>query len=349
MINLLLLSNMGPSEQNPNSGLFVYNQFTALKKVVGLNTDFFYLNQDKKTGLAKLLRYPKFFCQFLMKYIFSRKKLDIIHIHFFFPTIILAIFYKLFRHFNVKIVVTFHGSDIYHYSPPSLIYRWCSYFVNEFIFVSKELYSKFYRQVDKYIISAGILDVFNAQNEHEQGKEYDFIFVGHLDSNKGISRFVKLVNQIKAEQKLNIAIVGSGPLQSIVEQKSCQNITYLGSQSPEDLSILYHSAKFLVNLSYNESFGLVMCEAMACGIPVIATKTDGSIVQIRDKKNGFLLENSDIWLDKNGVDHLTACLAISDNEYQSLSCSAIESAHVHKLSNITKKLSEIYSQITIKV
>jgi glycosyltransferase involved in cell wall biosynthesis len=346
-VSVLLLSNMGPSPKNPNSGIFVYNQFEALSKNEKLNVDFFYLNQDKRSGLAKLLRYPKFFVQFIMKYIFSLKKVDVIHVHFFFPLILFAFFYKLFRNYNVKIVVTFHGSDIYLYTPPSLIYRLSSYFVNEFIFVSEQLHAKFYRTVDKKILSAGILAVFKEQAE--QDKEYDFIFVGHLDTNKGVDRLIKLVTQIEQTERINVAVVGSGPMQSVVEQGACQSITYLGSKSPDELSVLYHKSKFLINLSYNESFGLVMCEAMASGTPVIATKTDGAKAQITDKANGYLLDNSDAWLDKNGAGYLTSCLALSDKEYKALSCVAIETASKHKLSSITTRLYEIYSRLTTKV
>ncbi len=347
MINLLLLSNMGPSPQNPNSGIFVYNQFVALGENEKLNVDFFYLNQDKKSGLAKLLRYPKFFFDFIMKYIFSRGKVDVIHVHFFFPLILFALFYKLFRNFNVKVVVTFHGSDIYLYTPPRLIYRLSSYFVDKFIFVSEQLHKKFYRAVDKSIVSAGILAVFNEGSPQE--KEYDLIFVGHLDTNKGIPRLIKLVSGIEATRKVNVAVVGSGPLQSAVEESACQSITYLGSKSPDELSVLYHKSKFLINVSYNESFGLVMCEAMACGTPVIATDTDGASAQVTNNKNGFLLDNSDSWLDKNGAEHLQACLALSEKEYKALSCVAIETASKHKLASISKRLYEIYSRITTKV
>jgi glycosyltransferase involved in cell wall biosynthesis len=347
MINLLLLSNMGPSPKNSNSGLFVYNQFVALSKNEKLSVDFFYLNQDKKSGLAKLLRYPRFFVQFLMRYVFSKNKIDIIHVHFFFPLILFVYCYKLLRNNDVKVVVTFHGSDIYLYTPPNFIYRLSSYFVNEFIFVSEQLHAKFYRPVEKNILSAGILAVFKEQAE--QDKEYDFIFVGHLDTNKGVDRLLKLVTQIEKTEKFNVAVVGSGPLQSAVEQGTCQSITYLGSKTPNELSVLYHKSKFLINLSYNESFGLVMCEAMACGTPVIATNTDGASAQITDKANGFLLDNSDSWLDKNGADYLTTCLALSEKEYKALACVAIETASKHKLSSISKRLYEIYSRLTTKV
>ena len=136
MINLLLLSNMGPSKNKPHSGLFVYNQFIELKRnhSRSLNTNYFYLDQEEKSGLNKLLRYPLFFLRFLWCYVLSRKTQDIIHVHFYFPTIILAVAYKWLRNPRVKILVTYHGSDIYKYRKPNIVYRALSYFVLEHIF-----------------------------------------------------------------------------------------------------------------------------------------------------------------------------------------------------------------------
>lgn len=57
-----------------------------------------------------------------------------------------------------------------------------------------------------------------------------------------------------------------------------------GSQPSHSVADIVRQSKFMVNLSYNESFGLAMTEAMAMGIPVIATRTDGSLEQIEDNK-----------------------------------------------------------------
>ena len=45
---------MGPSEEKPNSGGFVVNQFNTLNEQSGFDVEFFYLNQDKKAGIQML-------------------------------------------------------------------------------------------------------------------------------------------------------------------------------------------------------------------------------------------------------------------------------------------------------
>ena len=339
-INLLLLSNMGPSKQNPNSGRFVYNQYNALKNIKDINVDFFYLNQDKKTGLLKKLRYPLFFITFILRYVFTRKKLDIIHIHFYFPLILFAILYKVIRNNKLKIVVTCHGSDIYLYDPPSRLYQWASYRVDQFIFVSQALCDEFYRQVDAKILSAGVLDAFY-NKPSVKNKEFDLLFVGHLDFNKGIDRLALVLEKITIP--LKIAIVGVGDVKPYITNKNAQLI-YLGAKTPVELIDIYQSAKFLINFSRKESFGLVMTEAMACGLPVIATLTDGAKTQINHNVNGFVFENSDELLVSQGSNKLETILSLSTDEYQLLANNAIESAQQFKLSNVIKELVIIYNQ-----
>jgi len=335
---------MGPSEKNPYSGLFVQNQYDAMNKEA-IKTDFFYLNQDIKTGLAKIFRYPLFFYNFFIKYVLSTKKIDIIHVHFYFPLILFAISYKLLRNWQLKIVVTFHGSDVYLYSPPGLLYRLSSYLVDKYIFVSQSLQNKFYRNVDAEIISAGVSDFFFHHSAITTEKKYDLIFVGHLDFNKGLDRLIHLVNSLeRSDNKLNIAVVGKGN-NHLVLNESKHNICYLGAKSPKELVVLYHQSKYLINLSRNESFGLVMAEAMACGTPVIATRTDGSSTQVIDKVNGFLWRNEDHWLEQNAGKHLQKVLSLPQSDYQALSTSSKSKVEPYKLSQIAQQLSNVYFNV----
>jgi len=334
---------MGPSKEKPNSGRFVVNQFKTLKEQHDFDVELFYLNQNKKTGLAKALRYPLFFLRFIFYYVFSLKKLSVIHVHFYFPNIALAIFYKLCRNPKVKIVVTFHGSDIYSYSPPNFVYRMCSHLVNKYIFVSDSLKRKFYRATDAKVLSAGVLDLFYKPVTPRKAKDYDLIFVGHLEKNKGIDRLVTLLNN--TELTLNVVVIGTGAYQPKPTRGNC-TLSYLGAKSPEELFALYHRSRYLINLSRNESFGLVMTEAMACGVPVIATETDGAIEQIEQEKNGYIWENNDTWIDTNGEDRLKAIFSLSNESYTSLSSNAIKSAERFRLSQVCSQISNIYCQLT---
>jgi len=332
---------MGPSKEKPNSGLFVYNQFMALNRQDNLNVDFFYLNQDQKRGFAKLLRYPCFFLNFIINYIFSTKKIDIIHVHFFFPNILLAIIYKAFRNWNLKIITTFHGSDIYHYKKPNIIYKLSSYCVTQFIFVSHSLHAKFYRKVPAQVISAGILETFIPKNKVIVEKKYDLIFVGHLDFNKGIDRLIKLLDNYKSS--INVVVIGTASDESLVDTTGSSNLYYLGAKTSQELSCLYREAKFLINLSRNESFGLVMTEAMASGTPVIATDTDGTNAQLKNNINSFIWPNSEAWLEKNATTALSSILSTNQDDYNALSEQAIISAQSHSLSSVCKQLDAIYS------
>jgi len=60
-----------------------------------------------------------------------------------------------------------------------------------------------------------------------------------------------------------------------------------------ELTNYYHSSDIYVSSSCSESFGKVLIEAMAAGLPIVATATTGSKEIIKDGKNGFLVPIKD--------------------------------------------------------
>ena len=134
--NILIISNMGPKPAAPFQGKFVHNQVWAL---AALNPAYHYMRWHSDSLLNKWLKYPVFALDFLWRFVISRRRFDIVHVHYFYPTIWLALLYKALRNPKVKIVVTCHGSDIYLYQPPGKAYRWCAAKVDQWIFASKAL------------------------------------------------------------------------------------------------------------------------------------------------------------------------------------------------------------------
>lgn len=340
-MNVLLLANMGPSEQRPNSGRFIQNQFESLCSTKSIDVEYFYLNQDPVGKIGKALRYPLFFLRFLKTFIFSLNKIDIIHVHFFYPTIFLAIAYKWFRNWDVKIVVTFHGSDIYHYLPPSRLYKFATRYIDHAIFVSKKLEERFFCKVPSSVMSAGILDLFTPMNVE---KSIDLLFIGHVNKNKGIDRLQTLL-EFPELKGLNVAIVGEVDCSQLPDLNDRIRSSLKGGVPPSELLELIHQSKFLISLSRNESFGLVMAEAMACGVPVVATETDGAREQIIDRINGFILPNNDDWLNELGYKSIKAITDMAQSDYHLLSQNATSSAQKHKLSAISHELVRIYCSL----
>lgn len=349
LTRVLFLSNMGPSISKPNSGRFVMNQYESLKAQPDLLLDYYYLTQEKTSLFRRLFRYPVFFMRFVLRYVFSLQKQHIIHVHFYFPNVLLAIAYKCFRNWRVKIVVTFHGSDIYLYTPPSYLYKACTHFVDKYIFVSGKLKQRFFKPVKSTVLSAGVNDIFyqqQGQREYENNK-FDLIFVGHLDQNKGIKRLEEIL--INFPDKVDIAIVGAGDCDFIerlkVNEKVC--VKHFKSLTPDELVTIYNESQLLINLSYNESFGLVMSEAMACGTPVIATKTDGACAQITHGINGYLIENDDSSVCASTIKSIQHIMNMPKSDYRYMSEDAIKSAQQYRLSSVTKEISKIYKELRL--
>lgn len=107
-------------------------------------------------------------------------------------------------------------------------------------------------------------------------KEYDLIFVGRLEKNKGINLLLEAVRELKVKsRKLKVLIVGSGPLKKDIKLKIKNwklKIDMHGwAKDSAEIAELINKSRVLIMPSYNEGGPRVVLEALACGIPVLAT------------------------------------------------------------------------------
>ncbi len=71
-----------------------------------------------------------------------------------------------------------------------------------------------------------------------------------------------------------------------------QRVQFLGDRPHEEMPLIYSAADITVVPSYYESFGLVAVESLACGRPVVATRTGGLKTIVHHGETGFLVSHS---------------------------------------------------------
>ncbi|KKO45360.1 glycosyl transferase [Arsukibacterium ikkense] len=341
---------MGPKPAAPFQGQFVRQQVEALAT---LQPGYHFMRWHTDSRLNRLLKYPVFVVDFIWRYLLSRHKYTIVHVHFFYPTIWLALLYRALRNPAAKIIVTCHGSDIYKYQPAGFWYRWCASQVQHWIFTSAALKARFSLPCQhSTILSAGIADSFAAQPQRGLAdKPVDLLYVGSLDHNKGIDRLIALLPALTDKQ---VVIAGTGPWLSRLQQAAAPypNVRLAGAQTVSELASWYQQARCFISLSRHESFGLVMAEAMACYTPVVATHTDGSAAQLRHAENGYLVAQNTAETPLN-EQQLIADLQLAlqtlwqlpPARYQQMQQAARAWAEQCLVSDVAAKLSRLYQEV----
>jgi glycosyltransferase involved in cell wall biosynthesis len=128
-------------------------------------------------------------------------------------------------------------------------------------------------------------DVFNPQPSTRLASEPPiFLYVGRVAVEKNVEAFLEL------DLPGSKWVVGTGPALDRIREKFPQ-ANYLGVLEREELARVYAAADVFVFPSKTDTFGLVLLEAMACGVPVAAYPVTGPRDVIGDSKAGVLHED----------------------------------------------------------
>lgn len=108
-----------------------------------------------------------------------------------------------------------------------------------------------------------------------------YLYVGRLAVEKNIEAFLKM--SLPGTKW----VIGDGPQRAALEQRY-PSVRFLGARTHDKLAPYYNCADVLVFPSLTDTFGLVMLEAMACGVPVAAYPVTGPIDVVEQGKSGVL-------------------------------------------------------------
>ncbi|AZB43313.1 N-acetyl-alpha-D-glucosaminyl L-malate synthase BshA [Bacillus sp. FJAT-42376] len=242
----------------------------------------------------------------------QRENLDILHVHYAIPHAICAFLAKQMTGDQLKIVTTLHGTDITVLgSDPSMaqLIRFGIEASDRVTAVSNALVQQTY---DLIAPNKHIETVYNFIDERVyfkkdaaylkkdfgiQDDERVLIHVSNFRKVKRVTDVVKIFARVAEKMPSKLLLVGDGPEMSgvcaLVEEMGLRDkVLFLGKQ--ENLDELYSISDIKLLMSEKESFGLVLLEAMACGVPCIGTNIGGIPEVISDGKNGFIVEVGDV-------------------------------------------------------
>ena len=149
-------------------------------------------------------------------------------------------------------------------------------------------------------------------------REKVILYVGRFDERKGIETLVRAFALLKERDLKNIKlmIVGGssanmpdgaerGRIENIVNELGLKDSTiFVGRIGHDVLPLYYTAADVCVIPSHYEPFGLVAIEAMACGVPVVASNVGGLKFTIIPEETGLLVEPKDVEAFAEGIQRI---------------------------------------------
>ncbi len=325
-MNVLVVAKGIPTKDNPGLGIFEFDQAQALSEagvnVTYLAVDLRSIRRKRKFGTYTIVKngikiyvlsiplgnisHKLFYgiagnaLKKALPNILEEEKIDIVHTHFFEIGAVMS-YAKLPS--NVKWIHTEHSSTVNTSN------------VNDTI----KKYSYFYKMVDKLIVVStalgksirdnfgvesicihNILDIKNFEySERQYTEKFTFVSTGNLVEIKRMDYLIQAFSTaFKNNHNVELLIIGDGPLreelnEQIKKEGMSGRICLLGRKSREEINDIYKNCGCFVLLSQSETFGVAYIEALATGLPVIATKCGGP-EDFVNEDNGRLVEHNDI-------------------------------------------------------
>ena len=213
------------------------------------------------------------------------------------------------RKYRCKVIYMAHGFHFYKGAPVKnwLLYypveKFCAHLTDVLITINKEDHDlaqkKMKAKCVKYVPGVGIdLQKYSQSTIAKAAKRREFgipedavvlLSVGELNSNKNHETIIRAI----ADMDVYYMIAGDGDLrqhlQNVIDTLgACDRVKLLGYRC--DVKDLYRAADIFVFPSFREGLSVALMEAMASGLPCIASKIRGNVDLIENNKGGFLCD-----------------------------------------------------------
>lgn len=297
---IILINNAYPSPQMPNSGTYAESIKLALESG-GFHVDTIVL-RPSGSGLKKIKDYITFYSRLLLA---PLKQYDVLYINHY--TFLLPLFIRIPLQKN-KIIYHWHGEELIHNT-------WLFKFIRSLMkktFKSTDIHispSHYYGSIiakqlkidpKKILISpsGGVdTDLFSPIYHKQKGEVLHIGFPSSLTEHKGVDYLLKLIQdipklQLQLKKEIYIHYINYGDKENKWKKLFYKNPVNLVEYEPykkNEMYKFYRNIDICLMFSKRESLGLVVLEAMACNVPVIARNTTSMTELILPGINGELI------------------------------------------------------------
>jgi len=213
--------------------------------------------------------------------------------------------------------------------------------------ISKDSMSFIMKNIPRYYNKKLVLNAIDIKRFSpgvKQKNKAELVTIGSLVSKKGHDLAVQTIFELKKRGvEVHLTIIGDGPLRkelkSLIDHLALNDMISLKGLVDYPEVYLQNASIYIHTASY-EPFGLVLVEAMACGLPVVCTDGKGNRDLIKEGRNGYMVweRNAELLADK--IQYL-----LEDNILLSRMAN---DAHVYaqqfNMNNYIQKLLSIYSE-----
>lgn len=297
-----------------------------------------------------------------LKKIITDGNYDLIHCHSPMGGVLTRLAAQKARKQGTKVIYTAHGFHFYKGAPSInwLLYypieRWLARYTDVLITINKEDYERaktFKAKKVCYIPSVGVdtqryvnTIVDKVAKRAEIGVPKNAIMllsVGELNKNKNHEIVIRAIGKIN-DPNLYYVICGKGQLFNYLnnlckELKVSKNVILCGFRN--DIAEICQAADIYVFPSFREGLSVALIEAMAGGLPVIASKIRGNVDLLQNGQGGYLLDPNDVAGFAETIQGLAEDKALREQMGQH-NPDAVKQFDVE---NVKKVMYEIYSEV----
>ncbi|MFC0188564.1 N-acetyl-alpha-D-glucosaminyl L-malate synthase BshA [Fictibacillus aquaticus] len=290
----------------------------------------------------------------------KREKLDLLHVHYAVPHAVCAYLAKQMLGGSMKIVTTLHGTDITVLGYDPGLSEMIRFGIEASDAVTSVSHSLKKETLSLLKVEKDIKPIHNFVDEREYyrrenislkqayGIEEHEKVVVHISNFRGVKRIKDVIHTfagIARKMPAKLLLIGNGPeltsaCELVRELDIADHVLFLGKQ--DKVADLFSISDLKLLLSEKESFGLVLLEAMACGVPVIGSNIGGIPEVISDGETGYIVPLGDV----EQATELASALLEDKEKHASFSLNAVRHVQSHFASEkIVSEYEALYTRV----